>query len=143
MMDHRRLSMEQEVLSQYLTPNLYKFHNTGTPKEHIVMAARTNRRNVYRLYIDLARFPLQKPLVYVAQSLKDKYGRDLPEYSASMHTLGKHPENGWTQICHYGAWNPDVSIYKIYIKCRLWLEMYELHLQTGKPMDYYLNHQKM
>ena len=61
--------------------------------------------------------------------------------SASMHTLSS--ENGWTRICHYGcnSWTPNVSLYKVYIKCRLWLEMYETHLRTGKPIDYYLNHQ--
>ncbi len=142
-MDQQRLEMENRVLNEYLTPNLFKFHDVGTSNEHIVMATRTNRKNVYRLYIKLAGFPLRKPDVFVAQTLKDKCGKVLPEYSASMHTLGMWKEKGWTQICHYGAWNPDVAIYKIYIKCRLWLEMYELYLQTGKPIDYYLNHQPM
>ena len=36
-----------------------------------------------------------------------------------------------------------VSIYKIYIKCRLWLEMYEAHLRTGKNIDFFLNHQAL
>ena len=142
-MDQQRLAMETAVLNKYLTPNLFKFQELGTPNEHIVMAARTNRKNIYRLYIKLSGFPLQKPEVYVAQTLKDKWGRTLPEFSAKMHTLGFWNEKKWTQICHYGAWNPDVAIYKIYIKCRLWLEMYELHLQTGYPIDYYLNHQQM
>jgi hypothetical protein len=142
-MDQQRLAIEMAVLNKYLTPNLFKFQELGTPNEHIVMAARTNRKNIYRLYIKLADFPLQKPEVYVAQTLKDKWGHVLPEFSGKMHTLGTWQEKGWTQICHYGAWNPDVAIYKIYIKCRLWLEMYELHLQTGKPIDYYLNHQQM
>lgn len=142
-MDQQRLAMEMAVLNKYLTPNLFKFHELGTANEHIVMAARTNRKNIYRLYIKLSDFPLRKPEVYVAQTLKDKWGNVLPEYSSTMHTLGTWEENGWTQICHYGAWNPDVAIYKIYIKCRLWLEMYELHLQTGKPIEYYLNHQSM
>ena len=142
-MDQQRLMMETQVLNQYLTPNLFKFHDIGTPNEHIVMAARTNRKNVYRLYIKLEGFPLRKPEVYVTQALRDKKGNVLSQVSGTMHTLGMWQEKGWTQICHYGAWNPDVAIYKIYIKCRLWLEMYELHLQTGKPIDYYLNHQPM
>ena len=140
-MDSQRFAAENTILNRYLTPNLFKFHDVGTPKEHLVMGARTNRKNIYRLYIPLDGFPLNKPKVFVTQRLKDKWGNIIADYSASMHTLGA--ENGWTQICHYGAWDPNVSLYKIYIKCRLWLEMYELHLQTGKPIDYYLNHQAM
>ena len=36
---------------------------------------------------------------------------------------------------------PGVSLYKIYIKCALWLNIYEVHLKTGKPMEYYLKRQ--
>ena len=73
--------------------------------------------------------------------LKNKMGVDLDSPSASMHTLTS--ENGWTRICHYGtnSWTPNVSLYKVYVKCRLWLEMYETQLRTGKNIDYYLNHQ--
>ena len=70
-----------------------------------------------------------------------KDGEEMRNCSATMHTL--QSENGHTRICHYGpsSWTPNVSIYKIYVKCRLWLEMYEAHLRTGNNIDYYLNHQ--
>ena len=73
--------------------------------------------------------------------LYTKSGEAMNGCSAAMHTL--YAENNKTRICHYGSdsWNPYVSIYKIYIKCRLWLEIYELHLKTGNPLDYYLKHQ--
>ena len=91
--------------------------------------------------MQLDGFPEYMPNVFVTKMLYSRDGRKLDSISATMHTLTS--ENGWTQICHYGfnSWTPDVSLYKIYIKCRLWLEMYELHLQTGHNMDYYLNHQ--
>ena len=71
---------------------------------------------------------------------KDKDGNDLSGTSACMHTLSS--EHGWTRICHYGYndWTPAVSLFKVYVRCHLWLEMYEAHLQTGNPIDYYLKH---
>ena len=105
------------------------------------MAAKTNSGNIYTIRIDLVNFPNSKPEAFVRKMLKTKAGSEMNCASASMHTLSS--KYGFTQICHYAdsAWTPMVSIYKVYIKCRLWLEMYDLHLKSGKKMDYYLNHQ--
>lgn len=140
-MTQRRYQAEQQVLNRYLTQNLFKFQDMGTPNAHLVMAARTNRKNIYTLYIPLDGFPESMPKVFVTRMLLSRSGDKLDSPSASMHTL--RSENGWTRLCHYGSssWTSDVSLYKIYIKCRLWLEMYELHLQTGNDIDYYLSHQ--
>lgn len=140
-MDAERYQAELTVLRGRLTPNLYKFFDWDKPTAHVVMAARTNRGTIYTLYIPLDGFPERLPKVFVTQMLRDKNGSPLDSPSGAMHTLSS--ENGWTRLCHYGAasWRENVSLYKIYVKCRLWLEMYELHLQTGKPIDYYLNHQ--
>lgn len=140
-MTKSRYEAELQVLNRYLTPNLFKFQDMGTNRAHLVMAARTNRKNIYTLYIPLDGFPETLPKVFVTRMLKSRTGEDLDGASAAMHTLPS--ENGWTRLCHYAAdsWTEDVSLYKVYIKCRLWLEMYELHLQNGRPIDYYLNHQ--
>ena len=140
-MTQRRYHAELQVLNRYLTPNLFKFQDMGTANAHLVMAARTNRKNIYTLYIPLDGFPESMPKVFVTRMLFSRSGEKLDSPSANMHTL--QSENGWTRLCHYGnnSWTSDVSLYKIYIKCRLWLEMYELHLQTGNDIDYYLSHQ--
>ena len=141
-MTSERFSAELAVLSKKLSPNLFKFLDMATAKPHLVMAARTNRGNIYTLYVDLRGFPDSvPPKVFVTRMLRTRGGADMDECSAQMHTLSS--EHGWTRICHYGgeSWTPYVSLYKIYVKCRLWLEMYELHLQNGRPIDYYLNHQ--
>lgn len=142
MMDKDRLLAEQDVLSRKLPGNAYKFMDMDTSKPYIVMAAKTNKGNVYTLKIELDEFPQSIPKAFVRKMLKTKTGQDMCGTSGAMHTL--QSENGFTRICHYGynSWTEMVSIYKIYIKCRLWLEMYELHLLTGKNMDYYLNHQQ-
>ena len=113
----------------------------STSCPYIVMAAKTNSGNVYTVRIDLANFPNSKPEAFVRKMLYTKSGEAMNGPSAAMHTLST--KYGFTQICHYAdsAWTPMVSIYKVYVKCRLWLEMYDLHLKTGKNMDYYLNHQ--
>ncbi len=133
--------MEQNVLGRHLPSNTFVFKDLSKSNPYVLMAARTNSGNIYTIRIDLGKFPNSVPHAFVTKMLKDKSGKPLDSTSGSMHTLSS--EHGYTRICHYGSssWTPNVSIYKIYIKCRLWLEMYELHLKNGKPLDYYLNHQ--
>lgn len=141
-MDNRRYQAELNVLQKKLAPNLYRFIDMDTELPYIVMAARTNRGNVYTLRIELDEFPKEIPKVFVMKMLKTKDGHPMNDCSASMHTLTS--EHGWTRICHYGSsWTPAISIYKVYVRCRLWLEMYEQHLKTGNPLDYYLDHDPM
>ena len=141
MMDSERFSLELQVLRQKLPPNLFRFRDLDTAWPYLVIGARTNRGNVYTLRIELENFPNGVPAVFVTRMLLDHNGNPLSDASATMHTLPS--ENGRTRLCHYGfdSWTPMVTLYKIYVKCRLWLEMYELHLQTGHNIDYYLNHQ--
>jgi hypothetical protein len=141
MMNRERYSLELQVLQQKLMPNLYRFFDMNTGSPYVLLGARTNRGNVYTLRIELANFPESVPAAFVTRMLKDRNGNPLDSPSSSMHTLAS--EMGYTRLCHYGwnSWTPMVSIYKIYVKCRLWLEMYELHLQNGHHIDYYLNHQ--
>ena len=137
-----RLNLEKRVLQRYLPSNTYVFKDLSTESPYLLMAAKTNRGNIYTLRIDLDGFPSNLPHAFVTRMLQTKTGAQMDGVSAAMHTLSS--EHGYTRICHYGSssWGPNVSLYKIYIKCRLWLEMYELHLQTGKAVDYYLNHQR-
>ena len=141
MMDSERYRLELQVLQQKLPSNLYRFCDMDKPWPYVVLGARTNRGNVYTLRINLENFPNAVPSVFVTRMLYYCHGNPLSDASASMHTLPS--ENGRTRLCHYGfdSWTPMVTLYKIYVKCRLWLEMYELHLQTGHNIDYYLNHQ--
>jgi len=141
-MDILRYQAELGLLSRKFPVNAFRFFNTASDTEcYLRIGAKTNSGNVYTLHMDLGTFPMSQPKVFVTRMLKDKKGENLDHPSASMHTLGS--EKGWTRICHYGpsSWTPNVSLYKVYVKCRLWLEMYEAHLRTGKPIDYYLNHQ--
>ena len=141
-MNKERLMAEESLLTRKFPVNAFRFFNKENPEStYLRIGAKTNSGNVYTLHMDLKDFPIQQPKVFVTRMLKSKSGCDLNSVSATMHTLAS--EHGWTRICHYGhqSWTPNVSLYKVYVKCRLWLEMYESHLRTGNNIDYYLNHQ--
>lgn len=143
-MEKARYQAELKLLSGKFPSNAFRFFNMedgATGERYLRIGAKTNRGNIYTLHISLTGFPFMPPAVFVTRMLKDRDGNSLASASCSMHTLGS--ERGWTRICHYGpqSWTPAVSLYKVYVKCRLWLEMYEAHLRTGHPIDYYLTHQ--
>ena len=140
-MDDARYQAELCLLARKLPSNAFRFFYTGYDEPYLRIGAKTNSGNVYTLHMNLTDFPASQPRVFVTRMLKTHSGDDMDSASSSMHTLTS--ENGWTRICHYGvsSWTPNVSLYNVYVKCRLWLEMYETHLRTGKPLDYYLNHQ--
>jgi len=142
MITPQRLQLELQVLEQQGIPAenvVYIARNGQKPK--LKIAARTNSGNLYTLTVHLAEFPETPPPVTLHTMLLDKNGHPLSEPSASMHTLRAIRRK--TRICYYhsNAWTPRVSLYKVYIKCLLWLNCYELHLQSGHKMEYYLNHQ--
>ncbi len=145
MMDNQRYEAEKGVLIEKLGSNLVKFMDMNTSRPYVLMGARTNRGNTYTLKVELQDFPNQVPKVFITapkRPLCDRSGSPMTEASASMHTLPA--ENGCTRICHYGfsSWKNNVALYKVYIKARMWLEVYEMHLQTGHPLNHYLKEQQ-
>lgn len=140
-MTEERLNLEKQVLASKLPSNAYVFKDMDTPHPKLLMAARTNRGNIYTIKIELDNYPNSMPEVYVTKMLKDKDGNNLDSASASMHCWGA--KDNCTHICHgwRDGWSNMNSLFKVYVKSRLWLEMYDLHLQTGNSIDYYLKHQ--
>ncbi len=143
-MDTNRLNLEKAVLSRYFPPSNFVFKNMGTSNAHLLVGVKTNSDKVYTLKIDLSlNYPNNIPKVFVInpKPLLTKYGGSMMSPSASMHTL--QGENGCVRICHYGtrSWSPNVTLYKVILKSRFWLEMYELHSQNGEDIDSYLSHQ--
>lgn len=141
MFDQRRYEMEFHILKRKLPDNTWTFRDLNGRRPYLAMAVRTRSGAVYTIQIELANFPQSVPKVFVTQMLHDCDGNPMDEARHSTHTL--RSEHGWTRLCHYGpnSWTPNVSLYLIYIKCALWLNIYELHLKSGKPMEYYLKRQ--
>ena len=146
-MDNNRYSVEYRTLQKYF-PRKFVFMNRNTSSEYVDVGIQTNSKKTYRLKIITGNsFPNSHPRVYVTYpshySLVDYEGNHLKSRGASsrMHTLSPNEDNN-VQICHYDSsnWRPTVTLYKVIIKCRLWLEAYEGHLRTGEPIDYFLSH---
>lgn len=138
--DRQRYEAEVALLKRKLSPGVWHF-DLSRERPFLAMAVKTKSGNLYTIQIELDRFPQSVPKVFVTRMLRDHDGNPMNEARHSLHTLAS--EHGWTRICHYGSesWTPGVSLYKIYIKCALWLNIYEVHLKTGKPMEYYLKRQ--
>ena len=140
-MTKERLNLEKEVLQREMPLVQCVFKDMNTDAPYVLMPVKTKNGKVYTIRIDLAGFPNSLPAAFVTKMLRTKNGGLMNEASGAMHTLTS--EHGYTRICHYSStsWSPRVSLFKVYIKCALWLNIYELHLRTGNNMDYYLNHQ--
>lgn len=140
-MDQLRLNQENAVISHYMNGKGYEFGNTWSDTPYLRIAARSNSGKVYVLRIEMKGYPNTKPNAYVEMMLRDCHGNLMNSASSSNHTLSPH-SNNWTQICHYhpSAWNPNMSLWMVYTRCVLWLNIYEQTLRTGKNMDYYLGH---
>lgn len=140
-MTPQRLQYETAILERYF-PKRYKFENLNLGNELLDVGVKTQSGKVYRLNIKLqADYPNSLPEVYVVYPLPlRKYnGSEIEGASHNMHTLSN--DGGKIQLCHFKRenWNPNQSLYKIVLKARIWLEAYEGHLRTGKPIDDYLN----
>lgn len=142
-MDYHRKQLEEEVIREYMGKgtNSFVFGGLYTSTPYLRIAAQTNSGNQYVLRMELSGYPYQKPDAYVECMLRDCHGNPMNKASISNHTLNPH-SNGWTQICHYhpSAWRPDMSLWMVYVRCVLWLNIYEQTLRTGKDMEYYLKH---
>lgn len=141
MISARRYRAEVSFLQLSLPNNMFRFCDMDSDKPYVKMVAITNSKTTYTLRVDLDEFPETMPKVFVTKMLQSKLGVNLDSPSHAMHTLSS--EYGFTRICHYGSqsWKPEVTLNKVYLKCRVWLEAYEAHLETGLNICDYLGSQ--
>lgn len=141
-MDRTRHLMESQILDKYF-PRRYAFVGLGGSNPYVDLGLQSNSKNVYRFRIMLASFPYNVPKVYISYptNLKSFDNKSLSSFGAShsMHLLS--PRDGMPQVCHFknNHWNQNRTIYNISLKLRVWLEAYESHLRTGKPLDHFVS----
>lgn len=136
----RRLQLEESLLKKNFGPS---WRIQRVPALGAVGTLRSNGGTEYGLWLPLDDFPDQVPSAFiVSPELRTRSGRKLPELDRRMHTLDRN-EHGHVQVCHYNRsyWAADVTLYKVVLKLRIWLEAYESHLRTGKAIDSLLGHQ--
>ncbi len=136
-----RIEQERRILQTYF-PKRFVFVGLNTDNPYVDLGLQSNSKKVYRIRIELPLdYPNSLPEVFMTlpKPLKKYDGSAMTEVSHAMHTLS--PSNGDVQICHYKAenWNPNVTLYRIVLKVRIWIEAYEGHLRTGEDIDEFLN----
>jgi hypothetical protein len=139
-MNRNRLETEQRILNHYFPALRFQTR----PVRGVLGPLKTNSGQQYTLWVRTDRFPDSPPPVYVLRPhLKAFCGSDLADYgaSSSYHTLTPD-SHGHPQVCHHSSsmWHPKLTIYHAVLKARIWLEAYERHLQTGRPIDRWLEH---
>jgi hypothetical protein len=138
----KRLAIEKQVLQKYFSEFNW-INPTDSSNTRVEGQIKTNVGNTYKLRVYIpSDFPNSRPdMVVISPSpLKGYRGQDMKELgmSSAMHTLA--PRDGYLSICHYREWLPNVTLYKVVLKGRLWLEALEGHKRTGKPIDTFLSH---
>lgn len=142
-MDAARIRIEEAVLAEHF-PRRYVFHPpTHGRSGYLEVTLKSSRGRHYRLKVMLAAdYPARVPEVYLVypETLPDHRKRNLASLSPShkMHLL--KPMGNFVQLCHYKPenWHPNVTLYKVALKCLLWIEAYEDHLRSGQPIVDYL-----
>ena len=126
MMTPERESAERYVLSRKLPENAYRFMDLNSANPYLVMAAITNRGNLYTLRIELNDFPNKIPAMYVTKRLLLKSGQPIPENDINMNTL--KCDDKMTGIRYQEHWDPNISLYMVYYRGKIWLDNYEHYL---------------
>lgn len=102
----------------------------------VISPVTTSSQKKYYLGCRLPQdYPNSPPVLYVM------HPNPLPgvtELSHEHHTRNKHPEFGYTHVCHYRKWGPEKSIYLVLMKGRLWLEAYDAYMAGKGKIDEFL-----
>lgn len=136
----KRLELEHAILqSEGLTQfSVYLDRSADT----YTASGRTfsNSGRQYQLWISIpSGYPISRPPMYLINPLPvlmaDGTRLSSLGLSHNMHTLAPL-NNGMIQICHWreDRWHADILLYRVFIKGLIWIEAYEQHLLTGRPI---------
>ena len=136
----RRLGLEKNVLEQYFGSRVSWIDPTGNTKAELRVTCTNDKRYVLRVYLP-SDYPNSCPEMIVSSPsscLRRRDGSTMSGTSGTDHILGT--KDGCTKICHFNTslWNTKYTLYQIFMKGMIWLEAYEAHLRTGKPLCNYL-----
>ena len=145
-MNKERFNAELRTLAQYFGKQVRPPKNWSMSADDrlrwLEMGVSSQSGKRYTIHIRLDGFPEVLPKVYIKspRPLRDCRGNALG-CSGAMHVLPPDSD-GSTQVCHYGAtqWSANTGLVKVVLRVLLWLNAYEMHLQTGRNIDSWLNH---
>lgn len=132
--------MEHQVLQREGFDQFSVYHHASSDTYSASGTASANSGRRYYLYIPIpSGYPNERPPLYVTDPnpLRMFDGTPVSSLGVShqMHTLTPHG-SGWPQICHWRdtRWHSGILLQKVFLKGLLWIEAYEQHLATGRPL---------
>ena len=141
----QRLYLEDQLLLREGFDQFRVYHHADGDSYSAAGTATTNSGHNYFLYAPIpSQFPQQRPPLYITtpESLRMANGSLVSSVGVShqMHTLTPHAL-GWPQICHWrdARWHAGILLHKVFLKALIWLEAYEQHLATGRPLAEYVS----
>ena len=136
----QRLYLENEVLRREGFDQFSIYHHPLDDTYSASGTATANSGRRYQLYMPIpSGYPYQRPSLYVTDPnpLQMFDGNPVSSLGVShqMHTLTPHAL-GWPQICHWREtrWHSGILLQKVFLKALIWIEAYEQHLATGRPL---------
>jgi hypothetical protein len=136
----RRLATERQILAAGL-PSFEFVDPTGDTT--VEGGWRSSQSTHYHVVVRLPKgFPDECPSTYVVWPSPLR-GRDgLLEELGSNHSMHvwQTDRPGWTKICTYHPhrWDSSHTLEKVLHKAFLWIEAYEAHVDTGRPIADFL-----
>lgn len=135
-----RFAIEHQVLQREGFSQFSVYHDRSADNYYASGDATSSSGRRYRLYCRIpSGFPTERPQLYVTDPhpLLAADGTSISRLGVShaMHTLTPH-DTGWVQICHWrdSRWHSGILLQKVFLKAHIWIEAYEQHLATGRPL---------
>lgn len=134
-----RLAVEKNLLESYFRNRVTWIDPGHETKIEVRVTCSNDKQYTLRMYLP-SDFPNSCPhlVVKTSSKLRARNGFLLEEYPGDNH-LG-YTIDGYTGICHFrpNLWKGDNTLYQVFMKGLIWLEAYEAHLRTGRPLSQYL-----
>lgn len=136
----QRIGLEQAILQQEGFSQFTVYWDKGDDTYYASGATLSNSGRRYGLHISIpSGFPYERPPMYLTEPfpllMADGTRVSSLGVSHQMHTLAPL-SNGLVQLCHWreARWRSGIKLQQVFLKGILWIEAYEQHLATGRPL---------
>jgi hypothetical protein len=136
----QRLALEHKILQDEGFTQFTVWHKNSDDTYYASGDTYSNSGKRYGLHLSIpGGYPSQRPPMYLTEPfpLLTAQGGLVSALGVShdMHTLSPLT-NGLVQICHWrdARWHAGIPLQKVFLKGLIWIEAYEQHLATGRPL---------
>jgi hypothetical protein len=136
----QRLGLENAILKQEGFDQFTVYWDKQNDTYYASGVTPSSSGRNYGLHISIpSGFPDERPPMYVTEPfpLLLANGNRVSSMGTShdMHTLAPS-SNGLVQLCHWrpARWHSGIKLQQVFLKGIIWIEAYEQHLATGRPL---------